>query len=65
MKFSKKEKLCPFLFVLLLFFLFNLNIHSVPRQEMPQEEVTVTALEVPVRVIHKGQMVKDLTKEDF
>ena len=65
MKFSKKEKLCPFLFVLLLFFLFNLNINSVPRQEMPQEEVTVTALEVPVRVIHKGQMVKDLTKEDF
>ncbi len=61
MQFRKKENSCPFLFVVLLFFLFNLNINSVPGQE----EVTVTALEVPVRVIHKGQVVKGLTKEDF
>jgi len=27
--------------------------------------VTVTAVEVPVRVLYKGQPVKDLTKEDF
>jgi hypothetical protein len=30
-----------------------------------QEEVTVTAVEVPVRVLLKGQAVKDLTKDDF
>lgn len=33
--------------------------------EKPQEEVTVTAVEVPVRVLYQGQPVKDLTKEDF
>lgn len=31
----------------------------------PQEEVTVVAVEVPVRVLQKGQFVRDLTKEDF
>jgi len=65
MQFSKKENLRLFLFIVLLFFLFNLNINSVPGQEKLQKEVTVTALEVPVRVIHKGQMVKGLTQEDF
>ena len=35
------------------------------QQETLQEEVTVTAVEVPVRVLYKGQPVKDLTKEDF
>jgi hypothetical protein len=65
MQFSKKDNVCPFLFVVLFFFLFNLNINSVPGQESLQKEVTVTALEVPVRVIHKGQVVKGLTKEDF
>jgi hypothetical protein len=30
-----------------------------------QEEVTVIAVEVPVRVLQKGQFVRDLTKEDF
>ena len=34
-------------------------------QEKPQEEVTVTAIEVPVRVLIKGQPVRDLTKDDF
>jgi len=29
------------------------------------EEVTVTNVEVPVRVLHKGKPVTDLTKEDF
>jgi len=39
----------------------------VPGQDSPQEqeEVTVTAVEVPVRVLLKGQPVKDLTKDDF
>lgn len=65
MQIRKKGNFYPFLFIAFLFFLFNLNINSVPGQEKLQEEVTVTALEVPVRVIHKGQVVKDLTKEDF
>lgn len=34
-------------------------------QERPQEEVTVTAVEIPVRVLRRGQPVRDLTKEDF
>jgi hypothetical protein len=34
-------------------------------QERPKQEVTVTAVEVPVRVLRKGVPVKGLTKEDF
>ena len=34
-------------------------------QDSSQEEVTVTAVEVPVRVLLKGQAVRDLTKDDF
>jgi len=34
-------------------------------QEKPQEEVTVTAVEVPVRVLLKGRPVRDLAKDDF
>lgn len=34
-------------------------------QESPQEKVTVTAVEIPVRVLRHGQPVRDLTKEDF
>ena len=65
MQIRKKGNFYPFLFIVFLFFLFNLNINSVPGQEKPQEEVTVIAVEVPVRVIHKGQVVKNLIKEDF
>ena len=39
----------------------NLN----PSENAIQEEVTVVAVEVPVRVLHKGQFVRDLAKEDF
>ena len=39
--------------------------NAVPGQEKQREEVTVTAVEVPVRVLHKGEMVKGLVKEDF
>jgi hypothetical protein len=34
-------------------------------QHKPQEEVTVTAVEIPVRVLLKGQPVRDLTIDDF
>jgi len=57
------KKLLPF--VALFFFFLNLCFNLVPGQEKPQEEVTVIAVEVPVRVIHKGKVVKNLKKEDF
>lgn len=34
-------------------------------QERPQERVTVTAVEIPVRILQKGEVVKGLTREDF
>lgn len=34
-------------------------------QEKYQEEVTVIAVEVPVRVLYKGQVMRGLTKDDF
>ena len=37
---------------------------SLP-QESTQEEVTVTAVEVPVRVLEKGKAVRGLNKDDF
>jgi hypothetical protein len=55
------KKLSAILFV--SFFLLSQNF-SAP-QEKPKQEVTVIAVEVPVRVLQKGQVVKDLNKEDF
>ncbi len=43
----------------------NLGINPAQEQKRLQEDVIVIAVEVPVRVIHKGQVVKNLTKEDF
>jgi len=43
----------------------NSNINPVQAQQKLREKVTVTAVEIPVRVIHKGKTVRDLTKEDF
>jgi hypothetical protein len=37
----------------------------VSAQQRQQESVTVTAVEVPVRVLQKGRVVRDLTREDF
>jgi hypothetical protein len=51
--------------IICTFFLSNLIPAASPSQERPKQEVTVTAVEVPVRVLHKGDAVKDLTKEDF
>ena len=57
------KKLLPF--IALFFFFSDLTNHLALSQKTLQEEVTVIAVEVPVRVIHKGQVVKNLTKEDF
>lgn len=50
------------LFPVCLFLLIFLFASS---QERPQEKVTVTAVEVPVRVLQKGRVVRELTQEDF
>jgi hypothetical protein len=47
-------------FLLMMYALF-----PNPSPVAAQEEVTVVAVEVPVRVLHKGQFVRNLTKEDF
>ncbi len=60
----KRTKLI-FLPLVLIFFLSQLNPSPFQKQEKLQEEVTVTAAEIPVRVLHKGQQVKNLTKNDF
>lgn len=55
-----------FLFVFLLFLIaIPVSLHIIAQQKYSQEEVTVIAVEVPVRVLHKGKAVKDLTKDDF
>jgi VWFA-related protein len=53
--------------VSLALFLFGAAFGTAIRasQERSQEKVTVTAVEIPVRVLLKGQPVRDLTKDDF
>lgn len=41
------------------------DAEALRAQKRPQEEVTVTAVEVPVRVLLHGRAVRDLTKEHF
>lgn len=53
------------LFSLIILFWAVISLAVLGEQERPQEEVTVTAVEVPVRVLLKGEAVKDLTKGDF
>jgi hypothetical protein len=51
----------------ILFFLILTNTFPIPAadQNKLQEEVTVLAVEVPVRVLQKGRAVRNLTREDF
>jgi hypothetical protein len=49
---------------LLIFFSLGFVMPALS-QEKPKQEVTVTAVEVPVRVLRDGQAIKDLKKEDF
>ncbi|MEE9502913.1 MAG: hypothetical protein V3V48_12620 [Candidatus Aminicenantaceae bacterium] len=50
-------------FLILTFYAFIPYPYSA--ENTPQEEVTVIAAEIPVRVLHKGQFVRNLTREDF
>lgn len=61
--FRKKLSLC--LFLSLIFFLLWFPGFAFIFQERAQEKVTVTAVEVPVRVMIEGKPVRDLTREDF
>jgi hypothetical protein len=64
------------MFVLIVFswtfFLFSLRLEAAPGSKAQEQEhkpivekVTVTNVEVPVRVLNKGIPVTDLTREDF
>ena len=55
----RKNSLCYLVCLFLTVFVFASG------QERQQETVTVTAIEVPVRVLQKGRVVRDLTQEDF
>src|SRR4030042_1093063 len=45
--------------------IFIIGALMAAAQKRPQEEVTVTAIEVPVRVSFKGEPVRGMTREDF
>lgn len=62
---SKKTKIYPSSVIVFILLLFSLSFNPASGQKKSQEEVIVTAIEVPVRVFHKGQAVKGLTKSDF
>jgi hypothetical protein len=60
------KKLGLVLIGFILFLTFGAFVsHPFPSIHTPQEDVTVIAVEVPVRVLQKGQFVRNLTKEDF
>jgi len=44
---------------------FILASPSARAQDKPGQSVTVTAVEIPVRVLHKGDVVKGLAREEF
>jgi hypothetical protein len=57
----------PFIlgFSLCLILLFSFASANFLVQQKPREEVTVTAVEVPVRVFRNNEVVRGLTKDDF
>jgi hypothetical protein len=57
-------KKCTYLFIL-LFMILSLGSVSIPSQDRAKQEAAVTAVEIPVRVLLKGEPVKNLTKDDF
>jgi len=52
-------------FILAGFFISILSIRPSQPQTQLKQEVTVTAVEVPVRVVRDGKVVKGLNKDDF
>lgn len=60
----RKQKIL-WIAVLILFSILSFQAESFPGRHNPQQKVTVTAVEVPVRVLLKGEVIRDLSKEDF
>jgi len=48
-----------------LFMILNLSSDPGRSQDRTKQEVSVTAVEIPVRVLAKGEAVRNLTKDDF
>ena len=48
-----------------VFMILNLSPVPVRPQDQTKQEVSVTAVEIPVRVLAKGEAVRNLTKDDF
>lgn len=65
MKQFKHIRILIYLMTFFFVFLLALNFNPAHGQQRPEEQVTVIAVEVPVRVLQKGQIVRNLTKEDF
>lgn len=65
MHLRQRAKFYHLYFLILFISLMTIVLIPAPRKRQIQEEVTVVAVEVPVRVIQKGQTIKNLTKEDF
>ncbi len=65
MKKIKHNSVSVYTIIFCFTLLFPLNFNPVLGQQRPEEKVTVIAVEVPVRVLQKGQVVKNLTMEDF
>jgi len=53
------------LFVAAFFLITSFYLAADQSQDKLKQEVTVTAVEVPVRILRGGQIIKDLKKEDF
>jgi hypothetical protein len=60
-----KKKRILWIAVLMFFSILSPQEGSFPARHNPQQEVTVTAVEVPVRVLLKGEVIRGLAKEDF
>jgi hypothetical protein len=56
---------CIFMVVGFLSFVPGTGLRADQEQERIVEKITVTNVEVPVRVLYKGKPVTDLTKDDF
>ena len=53
-----------FMIVFSLYFsAFSLNL--IPQEKEIREDIVVTNVEIPVRVLHKGIAIDNLKKEDF
>lgn len=60
-----KNKIYFIVFITFMVFALNFPVLSQEKQERIVEKVTVTNIEVPVRVLYKGEPITGLTRDDF